>query len=279
MIAKPGCRWTSQAPPPPVTRVRLRFVALLVFAGLGLLNAVVAHSAEERPIIGIIIDDLGNLPDRDARAIRLPGQITYSFLPHTPYVSELTTLAHSLNKEIMLHLPMEAMGHNRLGPGGLTLDMSHKAFAAQLQLDLAAVPYAVGVNNHMGSLLTQHPGHMLWLMQELDKRDDFYFVDSYTTKTSVVQQIANENWVPNIRRDVFLDSDRDPAKIHMHFQRLLQKARDNGIALAIGHPYPETLAMLEAELPKLAAQGIQLLPVSQLLERQRYKIWRAFLSH
>ncbi len=278
MAKETGCPQTPQAPPQPATHFGRLLLALLALTGLGLLTDT-AHGAEKRPVIGIIIDDLGNLVHRDTRAIRLPGQITYAFLPHTPHVRELATLAHSLNKEVMLHLPMEAMGRDRLGPGGLTLDMSRKEFAAQLQLGLAAVPYAVGINNHMGSLLTQHPGHMLWLMQELDKRDDLYFVDSYTTKTSIVQQIANENWVPNLRRDVFLDSDRDPAKILMHFKRLLKKARDNGIALAIGHPYPETLAMLEAELPKLAAQGIQLLPVSQLLERQRHETWRAFLSH
>jgi len=250
---------------------------VLLLAGV-ILPANSAWTAEPGPAIGIIIDDLGNLAARDTRAIHLPGQVTYAFLPHTPHAAELATLAHKLNKEVMLHLPMEAMGRNRLGPGGLTLDMSQKEFSAQLQRDLAAVPHVAGVNNHMGSLLTQHPGHMLWLMQELGKRDDLYFIDSYTTKTSIVQQIADENRVPNLRRDVFLDSDRDPAKIKMHFRRLLKKARDNGMALAIGHPYPETLAVLEAELPGLPAAGIQLLPVSQLLERQRYKTWRASLS-
>ncbi len=233
-----------------------------------------------RPSISIIIDDLGNLRDRDLRAIRLPGAITYAFLPHTPHARELANLADRLGKEVMLHLPMEAMDHNRLGPGGLTLDMTRQQFLRQLRDNIAAVPHVAGINNHMGSLLTQHPGHMRWLMQALGEHDAFYFVDSYTTKASVAVQAANENWVPNIRRDVFLDSDRNREKIRAELKRTVRLAREHGIALAIGHPYPETLAVLEEELPRLAEEGIALLPVSQLLDQhmQRFRTWRAFLS-
>ena len=251
------------------------------------LHGPVAHaeptssgSETGQPAISIIIDDIGYLKHRDSRAIRLPGLVTYAFLPYTPYARELAEQAHKLGKEVMLHLPMESMEHNPLGPGGLTINMTRNEFRRQLEDDLAAVPYVAGINNHMGSLLTQHPGYMRWLMQELVHHDKLYFVDSYTTKTSVVQQVANENWIPNLRRDVFLDSDRDPAKIRFQLHRLLQLARNNGIALGIGHPYPETVKVLEAELPKLEHQGIQLLPVSKLLTRhmQRFQTWRAFLS-
>ena len=238
-------------------------------------------AAIELPAIAIIIDDIGYLEKRDTQAIQLPGAITYAFLPHTPYAYDLALLAHSRNKEVMLHLPMESMEHKQLGPGGLTLDMTYQEFARQLQSDLASVPHVVGINNHMGSLLTRHPGHMVWLMREINKRDNLYFVDSYTTKDSVAEQIANENQVPNLRRDVFLDNDRDPARIEYQFRRLLKLARKNGIALAIGHPYPETIALLAKQLPHLDENGIRLLPVSQLLNRhlQRTPSWRAFLSH
>ena len=235
----------------------------------------------QQPAISIIIDDLGYLKKRDIRAIQLPGSVTYAFLPHTPHARELATLAHKMDKEVMLHQPMESMVNSKLGPGGLMLNMTHDQFTTQLKSNLDAIPYVAGINNHMGSLLTQHPGHMRWLMQEVRNHDGLYFVDSYTTKTSILQKIADQNWVPNLRRNVFLDSDRDPAKIRMHFRRLLKMARKTGIALAIGHPYPETMAVLEKELPKLKSMGIQLIPVSKLLDRdkKRLKIWRASLSH
>jgi polysaccharide deacetylase 2 family uncharacterized protein YibQ len=234
----------------------------------------------QQPAISIIIDDLGNLKERDIRAIKLPGAVTCSFLPMTPYAKELAKIAHNHNKEVMLHLPMEAMANNELGPGGLTMKMSHEQFTDQIETDLKAIPYAVGVNNHMGSFLTQQPGQMRWLMQDLAKHGNLYFVDSFTTKYSVGQKVALQNWVPTIRRNVFLDDYRDPAKIKMYFRRLLRMARDTGIAVAIGHPYPETLAVLEEELPKLAQQGIKLLPVSKLIKRdmKRFRTWRAYLS-
>lgn len=261
--------------------------ALPIAAGLLALFTVDAFAelpetaAIELPAIAIIIDDIGNLEKRDTLAIELPGAITYAFLPHTPHAHDLALLAHSRNKEVMLHLPMESLEHDRMGPGGLTLDMTYEEFARQLQSDLASVPHVVGINNHMGSLLTQHPGHMVWLMREMNKRDNLFFVDSYTTKDSVAEQIANENQVPNLRRDVFLDTDRNPAEIKHQFQRLLKLARKNGIALAIGHPHPETIAVLEEELPRLEEEGIRLLPVSQLLNQhlQRTPSWRAYLSH
>jgi polysaccharide deacetylase 2 family uncharacterized protein YibQ len=245
-------------------------------------SAASDHAAAiDLPAIGIIIDDIGNLEHRDKQAIHLPGAITYAFLPHTPYAHDLALLAHSYNKEVMLHLPMESVQHKRLGPGGITLDMTYQEFARQLQSDLASVPHAVGVNNHMGSLLTQHPGHMVWLMRELNKRENLYFVDSYTTVHSVAEKIADENLVPNLRRDVFLDSDQDPKQIRYQFRRLLKLARKHGTALAIGHPYPETIAVLKQLLPTLDAQGVRLLPVSKLLKlhQQRIQTWRASLSH
>ncbi len=259
------------------------FILTLLFAiGVWVSStAVFAATPPDRPAIGIIIDDMGNLEQRDKRALQLPGSVTFSFLPHTPHARKLAELAHRLNKEVMLHLPMQPIENNKLGPGGLTLHMTAHQFVQQLTLDFSAIPHAVGINNHMGSLLTQHPGHMQWLMTELSKRKNFYFVDSYTSKNSIAQQLANENQIPNMRRDVFLDHDRNPDAIRFHLQRLITKARQNGTALAIGHPFPETIGVLKEELPKLRAQGIILLPVSQLVHRtlEKSPSWQAYLFH
>jgi polysaccharide deacetylase 2 family uncharacterized protein YibQ len=264
-----------------VNRKTLLFIFILTLPGWLTSQAALAEMPGKQPAIAIIIDDMGNLEQRDKRALQLNGAITFAFLPHTPHARDLAELAYKANKEIMLHLPMESMAHNELGPGALTLDMTLQEFTRQFKADLNAIPHVVGINNHMGSLLTQHPGHMQWLMTELSKRRDLYFVDSYTTKTSIAQQLANENWIPNMRRDVFLDHDRNPEIIRFHFKRLLKKARQNGTALAIGHPFPETMAVLEEELPKLGEQGITLLPVSKLVHRtlERSKSWQAYLSH
>lgn len=238
------------------------------------------QNKNDLPAIGIIIDDLGNQYVHDKKAVLINGALSYSFLPHTPHAKELAELANHLDKDVLLHLPMQSAADDELGPGALTLDMSKNTFVTSFQRSLQSVPHAVGINNHMGSLLTQHPGHMSWLMQIINQYNDLFFVDSFTVKSSVAQQIATENWVPNMKRDVFLDHDRQTKAIKRQFQRLLQVARKNGIALAIAHPYPETLAVLEQMIPTLEKNGFRLISVSQLvkLHMRRFQTWRAFLS-
>jgi polysaccharide deacetylase 2 family uncharacterized protein YibQ len=138
---------------------------------------------------------------------------------------------------------------------------------AAVAAGLASVPGAIGVNNHMGSLLTQAPGSMRVLLEALRPRGMF-FVDSYTTERSVALRTAQELGVPATRRDVFLDPEPGEAAIAEQWQRLLALARKRGIALAIGHPNPITLAWLERELPTLAAQGITLVRVSDVVSSE-----------
>lgn len=223
-----------------------------------------------RPAIAIIIDDMGQQLGAGARAIMLPAPLTYSFLPHTPYVKPLATLVHNRRKEVMMHLPMEALDHRPMGPGGLSPGMKHRDFIHVILEDLATVPYVQGINNHMGSLLTQQELPMRWLMEEITRHKPLYFIDSHTTKYSVARKVAMEYRIPSLRRQVFLDHDLDPAAIAYQFRRLLKLARRQGVALAIGHPHPETLDFLEQALPLLDAEGIDVLLVSDLLIRAQY---------
>jgi polysaccharide deacetylase 2 family uncharacterized protein YibQ len=227
-------------------------------------------AAHSQPHIALIIDDIGDNLSHGLRAIRLPGAITYAFLPHTAYARQLAVSAHQRSKEVMLHLPMESEEGKAPGPGALTLDMTQAEFIRTLQSDLEDVPYARGINNHMGSLITRHPGHMRWLMQEIIRRGDLFFVDSRTTELTVAQQVAQETGVPNLRRDVFLDNDQHPAAIAAQFSRLIALAKRKGSAVAIGHPHPATLRFLEEQLPRLSEEGIQLVSVSQLIMLKRH---------
>jgi polysaccharide deacetylase 2 family uncharacterized protein YibQ len=222
--------------------------------------------AQDVPRIAIIIDDLGYQYAAGQRAINLPGAVSYAILPATPNGYSLARAAHNQGKEVLLHLPLEAVGQQGEDePGGITLDMSRVAFEEAFDKALASVPYAIGVSSHKGSLLTQHPGHMQWLMQEIGEREGMFFVDSYTTDASVAMQLAAESGIAATRRHVFLDNDRSPAAIVREFERLMSLAQKQGIAVAIGHPYPETLDFLERKLLTLDSASIQLIPVSQAI--------------
>ena len=260
-----------------------RVVALCALLSLLLPAVLFAEPAGvpvTRPSIALIIDDLGNrqLP---ARAVfDLPGPVACAFLPDGRHTRLLAGQAHARNKEVMLHLPMQAASHGAAMPGELRLDMSRQAFMDALLENTEAIPYLSGINNHRGSLLTRHPGHMAWLMEFISARGNLFFVDSRTTAATVAEQVAGEFGVPNIRRKVFLDNERDSQAIAGQFRRLLFLARRDGSALGIGHPHPETLAILEHELARLDEYNIELVPVRRLIEiaNRGTPTWQASLS-
>jgi len=213
----------------------------------------------------IIIDDLGNSIQYGNAIISLPAALTIAVLPGAPFTRDIARLATKHHKEVMLHLPMQSVEHHIHTPGMLDLHMTKNEFIKQLRMDLSAVPYIRGVNNHMGSLLTQHPGHMDWLMNELTRRGDLYFIDSKTTNKSIADKIATEYKVPNLSRDFFLDPDDNPNTLARQFKRFIKKVNRRGYALAIAHPYPSTIKFLKAHLDELKQHGIKLIPVSKLI--------------
>jgi polysaccharide deacetylase 2 family uncharacterized protein YibQ len=218
------------------------------------------------PTVAIIIDDIGYSLAQGRRAIGLPGAVTCSILPGTPHAHTLAGHARHAGKEIMLHLPMQGSGASPNEPESLSGEMLEEQFRATLREHLAALPDAVGVNNHMGSNLTPLPQQMDWLMGELAERR-LYFVDSRTTHLTVTENAALTHRVPFMERDVFLDNDDDPVAIENAFNQLIRKAKKRGHAIGIAHARRSTLAALEQLLPKLSEQGVVLEPVSGLMPR------------
>lgn len=267
-------------------RVIWQFVIVLLL-GYTAVTSVVADSVSESsgevlPAIALVIDDLGTRRGLGKRIVSLPGPVACAFLPYGRYTDSLARQAHAQHKEVMLHLPMQAVEDAplMLGKGVLTLDMTKPRFRATLAHDLAAVPHISGLNNHMGSLLTRHPGSMAWLMEAIVSRGDLFFVDSRTTSATVAEQLALEYGVPNTSRNVFLDNVPTAAAVREQLQKLIAIAKRDGTALGIGHPYPATVAVLAEELGRLPQQGVRLLPVSRLikLQQERKTSWQASLS-
>ena len=235
--------------------------------------------AQDTPKIGIIIDDLGNNLRYGRELIQMPYQLTYSFLPHRPFTPRLAKLAASAGKEVMVHLPMQSSHHAELGHSALTLELTQQQFQQIVRLSIDAVPHAKGVNNHMGSLLTRHPGHMRWLMEELALQETgLYFVDSKTTAMTVAAQIAKEHFVPSITRDVFIDTDPDEEHIWSQLRRLTRVAEKKGYAVAIAHPYPTTIKILAEYLPLLSKQGIEVVPITQIINMNPTNQWPEYSS-
>ena len=247
----------------------MRSVAALLLLAVCTGGAAADDAPPPQPaVIAVMIDDLGERLDEARRVTALPGPVACAILPHTAHATAIAGLAHAAGKEVLLHLPMESVADMPLGSGGITLDMSEAEIKQTVQDDIASIPYLVGVNNHEGSLMTQHPGDLAWIMQALHAAGRYFYIDSYTTADSVAYEVAREQGVAAARRNVFLDDQNTAESVEFQWQRLLKIARKHGFALAIGHPRPATLTMLEEELPKLAAENVMLVPVSRIVALQ-----------
>ena len=214
-----------------------------------------------RPAIAIIIDDLGEQWQAGKRTIELHSDITLAILPFTTHGRRLAEIALQQGREVMLHAPMEPLSHPAWR-NGLTRGMTEMELRGELQRMLDALPPISGVNNHMGSALTQEREMMDWVMAELAPRG-LFFIDSRTTPASRALSAAQAHAIPSARRDIFLDNVRTEDAIAQQFHALLKLARERGQAIAIGHPYPETLNFLEKALADL--DDVRLVPVSHLL--------------
>lgn len=227
--------------------------------------SVHALHAAEKPTsqIAIIIDDMGG-KSGDTRAFSLSRYVTFAILPHTPFSTEFSYRAARQNREVMLHMPMESLNNEALGVGPLLSDMYPQQIQQALYAALATVPHAVGVNNHMGSKLTQMTLPMQSMMQVLAS-NNMFFVDSRTTRFTKATLIANDLGVTNASRHIFLDHEQDLIFLKRQFNHLIQQARRNGKAIGIGHPHDVTLAFLPQALANLPAD-IELITISQYLE-------------
>ena len=222
------------------------------------------------PVIAVIIDDLGDRPVLGRQALALPGPVACAILPRTPYAGEFARTAFLRGKEVMLHQPLEAASKNELlGPGAITRRLSLPQMRSMLRTNLESIAYVSGVNNHMGSWLTTQREPMNSLMAEMRANNNrfggLFFVDSVTSGATVAQRSASAARIPNARRDVFLDNVQEAEHVANQLDLLKLTARQQGFALAIGHPFAVTLDALEQALPQLPANGYRLVSVRELI--------------
>jgi polysaccharide deacetylase 2 family uncharacterized protein YibQ len=238
----------------------LRLLIGLLYCLAGVAHAEPAGSTPRKAYLSLIIDDLGqNLP-RDRRVLALPGPVTTAIMPDTPHATDFAREAHRAGKIVILHMPMDPA----TGPFAWHPELPIEELEKRLNAAFKMVPYTSGINNHMGSRMTSQPAAMAWLMAELQRRHKL-FVDSRTSAQTVAAAEAQKIGLASVSRDVFLDDEPTEAAIFTQLQTAISLARKQGSAVMIGHPYPQTLAVLERELPKLKAQGIEWIDIKQMI--------------
>ncbi|OEU79994.1 MAG: hypothetical protein BA872_01135 [Desulfobacterales bacterium C00003060] len=224
----------------------------------------VASQPSSLPLVAIIIDDLGYDEIIASKFLALDGVLSFSVLPHSPFQESIATAIHNSGRDVLLHLPMQPMEYPQVDPGAgaLLCSMTPDVLVDQLRKNLDSVPFAVGVNNHMGSRLTQDSGKMRRIFAVL-KRRDLFFVDSFTTPRSCCRKTAHALKLKFAQRQVFLDHVQDPNAIRFQIKRLITIAGKQGKAIGIGHPYATTLKVLKEELSNIKKR-VNLVRISEL---------------
>lgn len=230
-------------------------------------NAVAAPSPDGRPAIAVVMDDLGLNRRGTAALNRLKAPLTLSFLPYAGALEEQARAGHAAGHELLLHMPMEPTGHEWPGPNALLSSLAPRDMVERLRAQLLSFPGFVGVNNHMGSLLTAERAPMALVMAELGARG-LLFLDSRTTAQSVAADEARRAGVAHASRDVFLDNDVDIDAIRRQLALVEQIARRRGNAVAIGHPHDATIEALRSWLPSLEQRGFVLVPISSVVAHE-----------
>jgi uncharacterized protein len=263
--AAPSAPIARPAPANPTPAVTANPPAATNSSAAWLAYAVPAPDTDGRPMIAIVIDDVGLDRANSARAIALPGPLTISFMTYAEHLDQQSALAREHGHELMLHVPMEPMDESlNAGPQALRTDLAPEELKRRLDWDLTRLSGIVGINNHMGSKFSRSPEGMKLVMQGLRQRG-LLFLDSRTIADSVGSKEAAAYGVPHADRDVFLDDDQSPAKIDEMLAQLERIARKRGYAVGIGHPHPATIAALQRWLPTLAQQGFALVPISAIV--------------
>jgi polysaccharide deacetylase 2 family uncharacterized protein YibQ len=217
------------------------------------------------PKIGIIIDDLGYDSSLARAFMKLDLPLTFSILPFTPYTRLIAQKARKEGREIMVHLPLEPIRYPDVNPGDgvLLVSMDRETILEVLDRDLSQIPFAAGINNHMGSRFTESEEKMMIVLAEL-KRRGLYFIDSKTTASSVGYKAAKKMGIRTASRDVFLDNSLSENALKIQMERLLGLSRHRGWAIGIGHPHKETLDLLKRYQATLNNET-EIVPVSDLV--------------
>lgn len=220
-------------------------------------------SRPARMQIAIVIDDWGYNPDLvDMLDPKYP--VTCAVLPNLNYSRQVSDKLHAKGFEIILHLPMEPRERLNLENDTILTSMGESQVQKILDGDLKALPYAKGVNNHMGSLATADSKVMEAIYKSLNKKG-LYFLDSSTASGSLCPELAPEFGIRFARRNVFIDNSSEPSYIKGQIRAAALIARNFGRAVGIGHARINTLEALKETMPELEKEGYSFVFVSELV--------------
>jgi uncharacterized protein len=225
--------------------------------------------SQARKRVAILIDDIGYDLSPLYELLKIDASLTFAILPHYAYSVDAANILHRAKREILLHLPMEphTFPDENPGMGALLMSMSDRQIKEEVDKDLDAIPYLSGVNNHMGSKFMEDEAKLTIVFTQLKKRN-LFFVDSRTTPLSKGPEIARKLGLRFVSRKIFIDNDHDYMTIFRNLTTRIDREFDHKseAVVMIGHPHLKTIQALKEAIPVLKARGIDIVPVSALVQ-------------
>lgn len=216
----------------------------------------------------IVIDDFGNRMQGTEDMMELPVPFTAAIMPFLPTTKEDAELAHKHGRDVIVHLPMEPVKGKRswLGPGAITTDLPDEEIRKRVVAAVEDVPYAIGMNNHMGSKATADP-RVMRIVLEVCKERGLFFLDSRTSSKSVIGKLCAELGVKTASNHLFFDDVYTFEHISKQIEQFKKHTAKHDQCIAIGHvgpPGKKTASALRKALPQLE-EKVEFVPVSSLL--------------
>ncbi len=242
------------------------------------------HNAQaDRPALSLVVDDLGYSFEQAKEVLNLPGNHTYAIIPDTTYGRRIAQYAYQNGREIILHMPMQSATDLVIEASALHDAMDEEEITQRVRSMIDTLPNISGINNHMGSRLTELGYVMRPVMETIKQANNgLYFLDSRTTPLSTAYEQARFAGLASIKRDIFLDYDQDNREaMEFQWQRWLKKSRVRGHAVAIAHPYRNTIEFLREKLESVEPE-YHFVTLSEVLQQRpihEAPAWPRYLSH
>lgn len=217
------------------------------------------------PRVAFVLDDWGYNLQAFPLLKEINRPMTLAVLPHLPHSRFIAEEGFIEGNEIILHVPMEPKKITGSEKATLFTSMSDEDIRRTLAAALAATPRITGVNNHQGSKATEDKRFMTVVLKTLRDKG-YFFLDSMTTQDSVGKEVARELSLPFLKRDVFLDNERNHEAIQARVDELRTLAKRQGFAIGIGHDERITLEVIRDNIDAFEREGIEIVKLSELLK-------------
>lgn len=248
-------------------------ICLLTFSmlfGDDVTSRSTAYAAESDKKMVIIIDDFGNGMKGTDEMLSMPIKLNVAIMPFLPTTKKDAELAHQRGMDVLVHMPMEPRKGRKewLGPGAITTDLSDEEIRKRVHAAIDEVPYAVAMNNHMGSKVTSDR-RIMSIVLDVCKERGLFFVDSRTDINSVVPELAAEKGLPPVINDIFLDNQHTIAAVTRQMRQAEDKLQQQDTCVTIGHVGvfgQITAGVIRDAIPRLTGK-VEVISISDMVKQ------------